>query len=272
MQSCSFRRGSGNNSQSAIRAPHRSCYETQSMRDFIDLHCHWIVDIDDGVKTTEESLALLRGLKSAGFDRVVATPHMRPGMFDNDKPSLVAAFTESREAIAGQSGLPRTLELASEHFVDDVVFERIVEGAGLPYPGGKAVLLEFNPRAFPLMIANRFFDLMRKGLRPVVAHPERYEPVWADIGSLEPLLDAGAVLLLDVMALVGKYGRASQRAAERLLGEGYYYAACTDSHKPSDVEIVRDGIDAIVRLAGEEEQDFLLREGPLHILEGRVES
>jgi protein-tyrosine phosphatase len=242
------------------------------MRSFIDLHCHWVVDIDDGVKSLDESVRLLRALKEAGFDRVVATPHMRPGMFDNDKSMLETAFASTRAKLASTTGLPATLELASEHFVDDVVFERIVRGEALPYPGGRAVLLEFSPRAFPLMLANRFFDLMRKGLRPVIAHPERYEPVWADTAVLDPLMDAGGVLLLDVMALVGKYGKAAQRTAERLLEDGAYYAACSDSHKPSDIEAVTAGMRAVSRLAGEEELDFLFREGPTHILEGRVES
>ena len=48
------------------------------MRGFVDLHCHWIAGIDDGAKTPEDGLAMLRGLREAGFDTVVATPHMRP--------------------------------------------------------------------------------------------------------------------------------------------------------------------------------------------------
>jgi protein-tyrosine phosphatase len=54
------------------------------MRGFVDLHSHWIASIDDGARSPEEGLELLRGLYEAGFSTVVATPHMRPGMFEND--------------------------------------------------------------------------------------------------------------------------------------------------------------------------------------------
>ena len=63
---------------------------TETVRGFVDLHCHWIAGIDDGARTVEASLAMLRGLKRAGFDTVMATPHMRPGMFDNDRDALVS--------------------------------------------------------------------------------------------------------------------------------------------------------------------------------------
>ena len=53
------------------------------MSGFIDLHSHWVPNIDDGVTSAEDGIALLQALASAGFEKVIATPHMRPGMFDN---------------------------------------------------------------------------------------------------------------------------------------------------------------------------------------------
>ena len=233
---------------------------------FVDLHCHWVASIDDGARTTEEGLAMLRGLAAAGFDTVAATPHMRPGMFDNDKASLQAAFAAMQAAVAADPKLPAVV-LSSEHFFDDVVFARLVRGEGLPYPG-KAALVEFGSNRFPLRVEHRFFDLRRAGIVPVLAHPERYEPVWQDDECLSPLLDAGAHLLLDVCALVGKYGRAPQRAAERLLEEEAYEAACSDAHKPSDVEIVVRAIDRLEALVGASECARLLGDAPRAILFG----
>ncbi|AUX24871.1 protein-tyrosine phosphatase [Sorangium cellulosum] len=241
------------------------------MRGFIDLHSHWVAGIDDGARTVEESLALLTALRAAGFDTVVATPHMRPGMFDNTQQSLRAAYDATCAALAGARDLP-AVALSSEHFFDDIVFQRLLAGDALPYPGGRAALVEFPNRSFPLRAAERLFDLSRRRLRPVLAHPERYEPVFADPTSLDPLLDAGAVLLLDVAALAGKYGRTPRRAAERLLDEGYYYAACSDAHAARDVADVRAGIEALFARVGEEEARFLLIDGPRAILEGRVEA
>lgn len=241
------------------------------MGGYIDLHCHWVAGVDDGVKTPAESAALLAGLRSIGFSTVVATPHMRPGMFDNTSEVIRRAFAATQAALRGAVGLPDLL-LASEHFFDDIVFQRLMNGEALPYPGGHAALVEFPNARFPAMIASRFFDLRRRRIRPVLAHPERYEPVWKDPAVLDPLLDGGTVLLLDVAALAGKYGRTPRRSAEKLLELGYYYAACSDAHAPRDIEAVAEGIDLLRRLAGDEEAQFLLEEGPRAILEGRVEA
>lgn len=238
------------------------------MRGFVDLHSHWIANIDDGARSEADGLALLRGLHEAGFSKVVATPHMRTGMFDNDRPALEAAFGRMTEALAREGGpLPET-HLASEHWFDDVVFARIMKGEALPYPGKKAILVEFSPQAFPAFLQHRLFDVKRAGLRTVIAHPERYQPVWKDIGCLEPLLDAGARLLLDVCSLVGKYGRASQKAAEELLEEEAYDAACSDAHKPADVDDVKKAIARLTSMIGAAGAERLLRDGPERLLAG----
>ena len=249
------------------------------MRGFVDLHCHWVSDIDDGARTTDESLAMLRGLHQAGFDAVVATPHMRPGMFDNDRPRIERAFAAMEPVLSAGGRLP-SVHLASEHFFDDVVYGRLLAGEAVPYPrlsglaepaaadARRPILIEFGPTSFPLRLQHRLFDLRRAGLVAVIAHPERYEPVWRDDACLDPLLDAGAHLLLDVCALVGKYGRAPQRAAEKLLEEDAYEAACSDAHKPKDVDIVVNAIERLEALVGVPEAKRLLGDGPRGILQG----
>ncbi len=131
---------------------------------------------------------MLRQLYQVGFDDVVATPHMRPGMFDNDRDRIERAFAAMQPTVSASTALP-TVHLASEHFFDDIVFGRLVRGEALPYgrssskgtlapPPLAAVLVEFGAGAFPVQAQHRFFDLRRAGLVPVLAHPERYEPVW----------------------------------------------------------------------------------------------
>jgi protein-tyrosine phosphatase len=239
------------------------------MSGFVDLHCHWIPGVDDGVETLEDAAALLGSLGSIGFARVIGTPHMRPGMFDNTAAALRAAFEQAHAALGRWPGLPER-ELSSEHFFDDVVYRRLLAGEGLPYPGGAAVLLEFYDSSFPPSVAQLLAQLRRGGLTPVIAHPERYRVVWDRPSVLDRLLDAGAVALLDVAALVGKYGRQPQRCAERLLEGGSYHAACSDAHRVRDVDEVARGIELIRRRYGDDEVDVLLRSGPLEILAGRA--
>lgn len=240
-----------------------------SLSGLCDLHCHYVPSVDDGVRSIEDGVALCRKLVAVGYSTVVATPHMRPGMFDNDKPQLTAAFDQFREAVANEAGMPE-LGLAAEHFLDDTFMERLGRSETLPYPGGHAALIEFPTQRFPLGLDDCLFKMRVRGLRPVIAHPERYTPLWTSSEPLQRLLDRGAVALLDTMSLAGKYGRKPKIAAERLLEEGLYYAACSDSHKPADVDTLAEAIDRLVSLAGRDQAQALLGDHPRRILAGTV--
>lgn len=209
---------------------------------------------------------MLEGLKGLGFSRVVATPHMRAGMFDNEKQGLSAAFESFRPLLVGRD-VPE-VELSSEHYFDDQVYTRLLKGDALPYPGGRAVLLEFYEIDFPPVIEERLFDLRRRKLLPVIAHPERYRRFWEHPEALERLVDQGVATLLDCMALIGKYGRRPQRAAEELLESELYSAACTDLHRPADVPLVQQSLQLLRKRYGQEELDFLFIEGPTALLAG----
>src|SRR6185369_17286367 len=169
-------------------------YARANMSGYIDLHCHYVPGIDDGAKSAQEGVAMLRGLQGLGFAGVLATPHTRPGMFDNTAATISLAFEQFKSQLPTGEPLPE-LSVSSEHYFDEVVFQRLLTGQGLPYPGGKAVLLEFYQIDFPPMIRHRLFDLRTRGLLPVIAHPERYQCLWRSPDILETLVDSGAAAL-----------------------------------------------------------------------------
>jgi len=236
---------------------------------YVDLHSHYLPGVDDGVRTLDESLRLLSALGALGYTEVVATPHIRTAMFENRKPGLEKGFAELL-AILDTKKLPR-LSLAAEHFCDDVFSDLFQRGEVLPYRGGRSILLEFRYEAWPKRIEDLLFRLQVKGLRPLIAHPERYSALFESTDSLDPLLDVGAMTLLDTMSLVGKYGERPRRAAERMLEEGAYDAACSDAHRPEDVDVMAKAMDRLRVLVGKDEAQALLGEHPRGILEGTYE-
>lgn len=40
-----------------------------------DIHSHILFGVDDGSDSVEESILILKKLKSVGFDKVILTPH-----------------------------------------------------------------------------------------------------------------------------------------------------------------------------------------------------
>lgn len=246
------------------------------MSDFVDLHCHWVAEIDDGARSVEEGIAILHALRQIGFAHVVATPHMRPGMFDNERADIFAAFFRMQKVVGAAVDLP-TVSLGSEHFFDARVVDDIIRGAGLPYREqdvgeelrhGGAVLVEFQDLTPLPVIERQLFLLQTKGFVPVIAHPERYRAAWANPECVSRLVELGSVALLDVCALTGKYGEEPNRVARVLLENEVYDAACTDSHRPGDVQDAGRAIAWLEGCYGRQEVDYLFAHTPKRLLQG----
>jgi protein-tyrosine phosphatase len=240
------------------------------MSGFVDLHCHYVPAIDDGVDTLEEGKELCRGLFSLGFQHVVATPHIRTAMFENRREPILQAHAQFGQAVEAVGDMP-TLSVAAEHYFDDIFWSLFCDGEAVPYRGKKTMLVELPPRSFPLRLHEHFFQMSVRGTRPVLAHPERYDPLFRTSEPLQPLIAAGALPLLDIMSLTGKYGRAPKKAAERMLDEDLYYAACSDAHRPKDVPKVAKAIQILERRLGRAHVTTLLSDRPRRILEGDVD-
>lgn len=247
---------------------------------FVDLHCHWVPSIDDGARSVSEGARMLQALYDLGFDHVVATPHLRPGRFAHSPEEMRLAYRSACAELRTHTAPMPSVSLGSEHFFLPEVVDRLLAGDGLPYRpddlaaqekirAGGAFLVEFHDLSPLPLIERQLFRLSTRGYLPVLAHPERYPAVWRNPEIVARLQAAGCVALLDVCAIVGKYGRQPQSTAQRLLEGGVYHAACSDSHRPADVELTARAMGRIVKEYGDEELEVLFKHGPNELLAGR---
>jgi len=131
---------------------------------FVDLHCHWIADIDDGAEACPKGSRCFVGYARPASGLWSPPRTCVRACSTTEKADLEAAYQRMLPQLDGQPGLPE-VALSSEHFFDDIVFSRLMRGEGIPYPGGRAALIEFPSDNIPTRVADRLFDLRRKGLR-----------------------------------------------------------------------------------------------------------
>jgi protein-tyrosine phosphatase len=233
------------------------------MTGLVDLHAHFLPGVDDGPRELAESLAIVRGLQALGYGCLVATPHARPGLFDPDGPALLAALTELRGALGPLE--PRVF-LAGEHYLDDVIWTRIAEHRGRPYPNGRAILVEIPTSGpAPARLADQLFRLRVGGLRPVMAHPERISAFQEDPALVEALHAAGIPMAADLTSLVGGGGRHARRTLEKFLEHSLIDVACTDIHSADELPDVEKALARLRKLCGSELFDRLVRDGPARL-------
>ena len=233
---------------------------------FVDLHSHVLPGLDDGSPDAATSLTMLRGLVALGFDTVCATPHQKTGQFLPSLDSIRSAHTSTVAALAS-AGVPLRLPLAAENMWDSTLYERMGSGQIPSYDDGPAFLVEFQPSMLPVGLAERIFELRRRGRLPVVAHPERYAPLWSSPDQLDALRSECA-LVVDLAALAGHHGRKQGKAARRYLEEGLVHAVATDVHSPADLRGAAEGMAWIKKRLGDRALTRLLDDAPRRILAG----
>jgi protein-tyrosine phosphatase len=233
---------------------------------FIDLHSHVLPGLDDGSPDPDTSMTMLRGLASIGFEHVVATPHQKAGQFMPSADAISGAHADTRAALSGAS-VPLTLSLAAENMWDSVFFERSRSGSIPSYDGGLAFLVELPVNQLPVGLFDHMFEFQLAGKLPVLAHPERYAPLWKDDEAVDKLR-ASCALVVDLGAVAGYHGRKPAKMARRLLTDGIAHAAASDAHTPNDIRVAAEGIAWIRKKLGDAAVTRLLDEAPRRILAG----
>jgi protein-tyrosine phosphatase len=236
----------------------------------VDLHLHLLPGVDDGARTLEDSVAMARALSALGFTALAPSPHHREEYASRSRELCAQKLDEVRAALAS-GGLSLELFVNAENFfLDDALLSDVAAGTARTLGRGKVLLVE-APYQGPLpMLADVVFRLKLKGVTPLIAHPERcFE--FEKKGRAAELVRGGALLQLDVGALIGRYGKTAQRLARGFLDDGLYAVAATDLHGPVGAEAwVGDSLKALEEAVGGAAFEELFSARPRRLLAGDV--
>ena len=145
-----------------------------------DLHTHILPGMDDGAKTPEESLQMLRMERDQGVDTVVLTPHFyrdreRPEQFLARRRASAEALRDALMALPEEEirTMPRLILGAEVAWVPNL--PDMPELSRMCMGRSKYLLLELPFSAWSDPLFRQLRELMdRTGVTPVIAHVERY--------------------------------------------------------------------------------------------------
>ena len=199
-----------------------------------DMHAHWLPGIDDGARDIEQSLVMIRGMKDLGYERLIATPHVMSEYYPNT-PSIIMSKLAEVRAACDEANIDITLDAAAEYMVDDT-FESHIDQYGLLPIADKQVLVEFGFYFAPMDARGILFRLQTGGYEPILAHPERYPYYHDDISVLKKFKDQGITLQVNILSLLGHYGKKAQTVAVQLIDAGMVNLLGTDAHRIEHIE------------------------------------
>lgn len=197
----------------------------------IDLHCHILPGLDDGPSDLAGSLAFARAAAAAGIRTAVATPHVRDDHpFDLDR--IAEGVADLNEALAeaevdlqvvpgAEVAIPKVAEL------DDAALAGLCLGDG-PY------LLVESPYSHALeWVEEGLADVQARGLRPVLAHPERAPSFLADPERLARIVESGVLCSVTAGSMEGMFGRKVRAFTSDLFARELVHNVASDAHDPA---------------------------------------
>jgi tyrosine-protein phosphatase YwqE len=91
-------------------------------------------------------------------------------------------------------------------------------------------------------ISQTIFDVEIKGYKPILAHPERYTFYFKDRSRLKRFKEKGCLLQLNLLSVLGYYGKEVKHLADLLLKEKMYDLAGTDLHHDKHLNTLTEAI------------------------------
>ena len=195
---------------------------------YIDIHSHLLPGIDDGAQTFEDSLRLIKALQGFGTTQIITTPHIIHNFWDNNDQNIKANEEVTRKELQ-KNNLSIPMRAAAEYMMDDS-FVKLFQSGALLTLKDNYVLVEMSYINAPIQLYSILFDLQVAGYIPVLAHPERYVFYHHNFEEYNKLTNAGCLLQLNLLAVVGYYGDGIAKIAEKLLQNGMYSFVGSDVH------------------------------------------
>ena len=205
-----------------------SILDSGLLKGAVDQHSHILYGLDDGVKTQEDSLAILRFLEEQGVSEVWFTPHVM-----EDVPNTTEAIRARFEELKAVYGGGLQLHLAAEYMID-TLFEERLSSRDLLEHGDEVVLVETSAIAPPINLWVVLDKMLKSGYRPLIAHPERYR--YMDRDDYRELHNMGCLLQLNLPSIVGFYGESARQRAQYLLDKGWYRMFGSDCHRMKAIQ------------------------------------
>lgn len=202
-----------------------------------DIHSHFIPGIDDGAKTMDESIAMLREMRALGYRKVITTPHIMSDGYRNT-PEIILGGLEALKKAVKEAGIDIEVEAAAEYYFD-YNFEKDLPQKNKLTFGDKYLLWEISFLNRPDNMFEAIFEMVTQGYKPVLAHVERYAFWHNNFLVYEDLASRGVLLQMNINSITGQYGPGTKKAAEWLIDNDLISFLGSDCHHMGHIEILK---------------------------------
>ena len=139
----------------------------------IDIHCHILPGVDDGSSDMGVSFNMAKKAVEAGITHLFATPHHLNEKYVNVKSDIMDRVVRLNESYQ-QENIPLTIHPGQEVRIHRDMFTSLDKEEILTLDdNGTYLLLELPSGRVPTYTQEVIYELLLKGITPIIVHPER---------------------------------------------------------------------------------------------------
>ena len=197
----------------------------------VDLHSHVIWGIDDGSKSREMTLNMLKMAIRGGTNKIVATPHFLPNYYENSVENVKKEIEKVKKLIE-EEHLDIEVFPGQEVYYTSNILENYNNDLIGTINNSRYMLIELNMRDFKLEdVIENLYELQLKGVTPVIAHPERYINFLKNPSLINEFSKEGYIFQLNSGSLYGDFGKEVKKLAEKYVNGKVYSVFGSDAHR-----------------------------------------
>ena len=237
----------------------------------IDFHSHIIPGIDDGSKSSEESVDIINRLKSLGFSKIILTPHyIENSNYCLNNSSKLEKFKSLTNDLK-EKNIKVDLYLGNEIYINFGIIDLIKKDEIYPINNTKYLLIELPLYNEINNIEDYLYELKVKGYVPIIAHPERYHYFQKNYKKMIELYESGILFQANYGSILGYYGNDAKKLIKYALKNDMISFLATDIHRSNSplFESFEKAISKIKKITGEKKLKELTEENALKVLKNK---
>ena len=223
----------------------------------IDLHSHLLPGVDDGSRSVEQSVRVLKAMAARGVTDVCLTPHLTAGRAEAGIPR---AYDEAFRELSAMAPPEVRLHRGVELMLDRPMPPAAATNRSLTLGGTRYLLVEFTRLVAENAAFNALSHVASLGLIPILAHPERY--ACCSPATASRWKTTGALMQVDANTLFMPRSRGQR--ARQLVAAGLADILASDNH--GDDRTISTPFLSLCENDGAAQAELLLRQNPASIL------
>ncbi|MBO0996432.1 tyrosine protein phosphatase [Bacillus sp. SD075] len=238
----------------------------------IDIHCHILPGVDDGAAEMKESMNMARKATEAGITHIFATPHHLNEKYVNVKSDIMDRVVRLNESFQLEN-IPLTIHPGQEIRIHRDIFTSLEKEEILTLDDhGTYLLLELPSGRVPTYTQEVIYELLLKGITPIIVHPERNKELIANHKLLFELVQEGALTQLTSGSIIGNFGKSIQSFSKKIIEHNLTHFIATDAHNiGSRGFTLQQAYEAITKAYGIQ-RTFYFKENAQQLIKGQSPS